>query len=44
VRVEQEGVVVQGDVTYPVIVALDEPVPDLLWGMTALVEIPRSID
>ena len=41
VRIEEQGVVVQGDVIYPVIVALDDEAPDLLWGMTALVEIPR---
>jgi HlyD family secretion protein len=42
VEIEEQGIVVQGDVTYPVIVALDGLAPDLLWGMTALVEIPRS--
>jgi hypothetical protein len=26
-------------VTYPVIIELDEDVPEIRWGMTALVEI-----
>jgi multidrug efflux pump subunit AcrA (membrane-fusion protein) len=38
-RIEEESVDYRGDVTYPVIVALDESVPELRWGMTALVEI-----
>jgi HlyD family secretion protein len=29
----------RGDVTYPVYVALDEVVPELRWGMTAVVEL-----
>ena len=29
----------RGDVTYPVYVELDEDVPELRWGMTAMVEI-----
>jgi HlyD family secretion protein len=29
----------RGDVTYPVYVELEEDVPELRWGMTAMVEI-----
>jgi HlyD family secretion protein len=38
-RIEEQSVDYRGDVTYPVVVALDEGVPELRWGMTALVEI-----
>lgn len=38
-RVDQQSVDYRGDVTYPVIVELDEDTPGLRWGMTALVEI-----
>ena len=39
VRIGLQSVDYRGDVTYPVYVALDEPAPELRWGMTALVEI-----
>jgi multidrug efflux pump subunit AcrA (membrane-fusion protein) len=39
VRIEEQSVSSQGDVTYPVIVELDQDVPGLRWGMTAMVEI-----
>jgi HlyD family secretion protein len=39
VRIEDQSVSSQGDVTYPVTVELDQDVPDLRWGMTATVEI-----
>ena len=38
-RVGLQAVEYLGDVTYPVIVALDESVPELRWGMTAVAEI-----
>jgi multidrug resistance efflux pump len=38
-RIGLRDVDYRGDVTYPVIVELDETVPELRWGMTALVEI-----
>ena len=38
-RVDQQSVDYRGDVTYPIIVELDEDAPGLRWGMTALVEI-----
>jgi multidrug resistance efflux pump len=38
-RVQLQSVDVRGDVTYPVVIELDEAAPDLLWGMTAVVEI-----
>jgi len=38
-RVEDQSVDYRGDVTYPVVVELDELVPELRWGMTTLVEI-----
>jgi HlyD family secretion protein len=38
-RVERQSEDYRGDVTYPVIVALDGDTPGLRWGMTALVEI-----
>jgi multidrug resistance efflux pump len=38
-RIDLQAVDYRGDVTYPVIVELDENVPELRWGMTALVEI-----
>jgi len=39
VRIGLQAVDYRGDVTYPVYVALDQPAPELRWGMTALVEI-----
>jgi HlyD family secretion protein len=39
VRIEEQSVSARGDVTYPVTVELDQDVPDLRWGMTAVVEI-----
>jgi len=38
-RIGLRDVDYRGDVTYPVIVELDETVPEIRWGMTALVEI-----
>jgi HlyD family secretion protein len=38
-RIDLQAVDYRGDVTYPVTVELDETVPELRWGMTALVEI-----
>jgi multidrug efflux pump subunit AcrA (membrane-fusion protein) len=38
-RVDEQSVDYRGDVTYPVIVELDEAAPELRWGMTTLVEI-----
>jgi multidrug resistance efflux pump len=38
-RIDEQSVDYRGDVTYPVIVALDEAAPGLRWGMTVLVEI-----
>jgi len=38
-RIDQQSVDYRGDVTYPVIIELDEDMPGLRWGMTALVEI-----
>ena len=31
----------RGDVTYPVTIALDEPAPELRWGMTALITMEK---
>jgi multidrug efflux pump subunit AcrA (membrane-fusion protein) len=42
VRVGEQGVNYQGDVTYPVFVELDEDAPGLRWGMTAVVRIARD--
>jgi multidrug resistance efflux pump len=39
VRIEEQSVSSQGDVTYPVTIELDRDVPGLRWGMTATVEI-----
>ena len=39
VRIELQAVDYRGDVTYPIYVELDESVPELRWGMTAVVEI-----
>jgi multidrug efflux pump subunit AcrA (membrane-fusion protein) len=39
VRIEEQSVSSQGDVTYPVTIELDQDVPGLRWGMTATVEI-----
>ncbi len=38
-RIELQSVDYRGDVTYPVIIELDETVPELRWGMTAVAEI-----
>ncbi len=38
-RIGLRSVDYRGDVTYPVTVELEENVPGLRWGMTALVEI-----
>lgn len=38
-RIGEQAEDYRGDVTYPVIVALDESRPGLRWGMSALVEI-----
>jgi multidrug resistance efflux pump len=38
-RIDLQSVDYRGDVTYPVFVELEEIVPELLWGMTALVKI-----
>jgi HlyD family secretion protein len=38
-RIDLQAEDYRGDVTYPVYVALEESVPELRWGMTALVEI-----
>ena len=38
-RIDLQSVEYRGDVTYPVTVGLDETVPELRWGMTAVVEI-----
>jgi HlyD family secretion protein len=38
-RIEERSASSQGDVTYPVSVELDQDVPGLRWGMTAMVEI-----
>jgi HlyD family secretion protein len=38
-RIDLQSVEYRGDVTYPVTVGLDEAVPELRWGMTAVVEI-----
>lgn len=39
VRIEEQSVSAQGDVTYPVVIELDQAPPGLRWGMTAMVEI-----
>ena len=39
IRVGLQPVDYRGDVTYPVYVELDDAVPELCWGMTAMVEI-----
>jgi HlyD family secretion protein len=39
VRIEEQNEDYRGDVVYPVVVELDERVPELRWGMTAMVEI-----
>ncbi|MGC9350071.1 MAG: hypothetical protein ACP5JG_18165 [Anaerolineae bacterium] len=39
VRVGRQHEIYRGDVTYPVLIALDEPIPELRWGMSAFVEI-----
>jgi HlyD family secretion protein len=38
-RIDLQSVDHHGDVTYPVTVELEETVPELRWGMTAMVEI-----
>ena len=42
IRVGEQGVNYQGDVTYPVFVELDEDTPGLRWGMTAVVRIAED--
>jgi len=42
VRVERQAVDYRGDVTYPVIIKLDEGSPALRWGMTVMVEIEAA--
>ncbi|MCP4543233.1 MAG: HlyD family efflux transporter periplasmic adaptor subunit [Chloroflexi bacterium] len=39
IRIGLQSVDYRGDVTYPVYVELDDAVRELLWGMTAMVEI-----
>ena len=39
VRIDLRSVDYRGDVTYPVYVELDDAMPELRWGMTAVVEI-----
>jgi HlyD family secretion protein len=41
-RVERQGVDYRGDVTYPVIIELDESLPALRWGMTVMIEIEAA--
>ncbi len=38
-RIDRQSVDYRGDVTYPIVVELDKVVPEVRWGMTALVEI-----
>jgi HlyD family secretion protein len=38
-RIDPQSSDYRGDVTYPVIIELDEDAPGLRWGMTAMVEI-----
>jgi len=38
-RIEKQSEDYRGDVVYPVVVELDERMPELRWGMTAMVEI-----
>jgi HlyD family secretion protein len=38
-RIGLRSVDYRGDVTYPITVEIEEPVPGLRWGMTAMVEI-----
>jgi hypothetical protein len=38
-RIGLQSVDYRGDVTYPVIIELDETAPGLRWGMTVVVEI-----
>jgi len=38
-QIEPQGVLYRGDMAYPVVVELDAPLPALLWGMKAVVEI-----
>ncbi len=38
-RIDRQPEDYRGDVVYPVLIELDEPIPQLRWGMTALVEI-----
>lgn len=42
--IDQQSVDYRGDVTYPVIVELDEEVPEMRWGMTVLVEIASEVE
>jgi len=39
VRVDRQSEDYRGDVTYPVVIELSDPPPELRWGMTGLVEI-----
>jgi HlyD family secretion protein len=39
IRIGLQSVDYRGDVTYPVYIELDETLPELRWGMTAMVEI-----
>jgi multidrug efflux pump subunit AcrA (membrane-fusion protein) len=39
VRIGEQALSAQGDVTYPVTIDLDRDAPELRWGMTAMVEI-----
>jgi HlyD family secretion protein len=41
VRIKSQSVDYRGDVAYPLIIELDQPVPRARWGMRAAVEIPR---
>ncbi len=38
-RIKQQSADYRGDVTYPVLIELESPPPELRWGMTALVEV-----
>ncbi|MFP4394405.1 MAG: efflux RND transporter periplasmic adaptor subunit, partial [Anaerolineales bacterium] len=41
-RIKQQSVDYRGDVTYPVLIELESPPPELRWGMTALVEVAEK--
>jgi multidrug resistance efflux pump len=38
-RIKHQPVIVSDDVTYPTLIDLDEPIPNLRWGMTVAVTI-----